>query len=157
MRAVFGQTSQQFSGGLVRADFHGGLRQNRAGIHGTDDTEHGGARHLLPRPDGTLHRSGATPLGQQGEMQVVPTHRQRVEHVLFQDLAVRHHSGGLCAGGRKLGHERFLARIGFDDRQTEFERGLLDWIRHQFATSSGWRVRPGEHGHHFEMLGILGQ
>ena len=46
---------------------------------------------------------------------------------------------------------------GVDPEIAEFERGLLDWIRHQFATSSGWRVRPGERGHHFEMLGILGQ
>ena len=65
--------------------------------------------------------------------------------------------------GNKLGISSDAELAREEERLTKvralelFERGLLDWIRHQFATSSGWRVRPGEHGHHFEMLGILGQ
>ena len=140
MRAVFGQTSQQFSGGLVRADFHGGLRQNRAGIH---------ARTIR----NTVAPVTFSPAQMERCTGAAPRHwGSREKCRLYQPSAARRARpvSGSCrtppqrrpvAGGRKLGHERFLARIGFDDRQTEFERGLLDWIRHQFATSSGWRVR----------------
>ena len=132
----------------MRSDFHSGLRQNRTGIHGSHDAEHRGSGHLLARPNGTLHGSRATPLRKQREVQVVPSHRQRVEHILLQDFAICHHCRGLGTGRSKFGNERFLARIGFNHRQTKIKSGLLHGIRYQFASTPGRSIRSGEHCDH---------
>ena len=157
MRAVLGQTGQQFARGLMGADRDRGLGQDRAGVHAAGDAEHRGAGHVVARPDGALHRCGATPLRQQREMQVVPAHRQRVEHILLEQSAVRHHRGGFGAGGGQFGDEGLLARIGFDNRQPQFHGRLFDRAGHQPAAAPGRRVRTRQHGHHLEMLGIPGQ
>jgi len=154
---ILGKTVQQLTRRFMRSDFHSGLRQNRTGIHGSHDAEHRGSGHLLARPNGTLHGSRATPLRKQREVQVVPSHRQRVEHILLQDFAIRHHCRGLGTGRSKFGNERFLARIGFNHRQTKIKSGLLHGIRYQFASTPGRSIRSGEHCDHFETLGIFSQ
>ena len=141
----------------MRSDFHGGLRQNRTGIHGAHNAEHRSTSHLFAGPNGTLYRSRAAPLRKQREMQVIPAHRQRVEHILLQDFAVRHHCGSLSSGGCQFGNEGFLARIGFDHRQAKLKRGLFHGIRHQLASTTGRRIRSGEYGDHFKMLGVFSQ
>ena len=90
-------------------------------------------------------------------MQVVPAHGQGVQDLLLEDLAVGHHGGGLCAGGREFVDEGLFARIGFDDWQSQFQRGLLDRIRYELASAAGRCVRTGEYGHYLKMLGIFGK
>lgn len=116
------------------ADRRFGLHQQRAGIHRSRDAEHASAGHIVARPDGSLHGGRATPMRQQREMQVVPAAGQRVQHGLLQDSSVCDDRGGLCAGDLQLVKERRLGRVGFQYRQSQFQRGVL--------TGLGVSLRP---------------
>lgn len=139
------------------ADRRFGLHQQRAGIHRSRDAEHAGAGHIVARPDGSLHGGRATPMRQQREMQVVPAAGQRVQHGLLQDSSVCDDRGGLCAGDLQLVKERRLGRVGFQYRQSQFQRGSLDRAGRELASASGGRVRAGEHCDHFEVLAVRGE
>ena len=78
---------------------------------------------------------------QQREMQVVPAAGQRVQHGLLQDSSVCDDRGGLCAGDLQLVRNVGSCRVGFQYRQSQFQRGSLDRAGRELASASGGRVR----------------
>ena len=80
--------AEQVAGGVGGADPLGHHAERRAGVELLDDPERRGAGDLVAGPDRVLHRGGAAPRGQAGEVQVDPAVRRDVERRLRQQRAV---------------------------------------------------------------------
>ena len=92
--------AEQVAGGVGRADPLGHHAERRTGVHRLDDAERRRAGDLVAGPDRVLHRRGAAPGGQAGEVQVDPAVRRDVERRLRQQRAVGDHRAAVGRAGR---------------------------------------------------------
>ena len=149
-RAFFGQTVKQFAGGLTAGQFDGQGSDDRAIVQTLADLEHVGAGGRVARPNRTLGGSGATPLRQVGEMQVVPAHGHCVEYVLRQDIAIGDDRGDIRMQVVQRFHEFGGAGFEIDDGQPEFQSRRLDRAGRELAAAAGRRVGAGDDAYHIK-------
>lgn len=145
-----GEPGQQVAAGVTGPDHLGHRAVDGAGVEALLDEEGGGPGDLVARHDRVLNGRGATPGGQQREVQVDPAVDGDVEGDAGQQGPVRDH--GTAVGPDLPEPREELLVPGLGGLQ-HLDPGLLGPLGHgtgdQPASPPGGRVGPRDDGDHF--------
>ncbi len=138
---------QEFPGGVGGFDELGDGPEHRARVELPHDPERRGAGDLVTGPDRRLDRRGATPGGQQGEVQVDPAVTRHRESGLRQQRAVGDDGAGIRRQLGQPGQEVLVTGTpGGEDLDAVFVGEGADRGTHQSAPSARGRVGTGDDG-----------
>jgi hypothetical protein len=139
-----GESGRQAAVGVVGTDYLGALRTHRSGVELRRGAHDRYAGLLVPRLDGTLHRSGPAPAGEQRRVHV--QHLVLREQRVLDERAVGADRDGLRPNRRDALSSLLAVHVlGLEDLDAEQLRRVRHRRGGDLAAAAATGVGPGDH------------